>query len=72
MFDPLPIDAILPELLANLRQHSAVVLRAFFAEVAARATFDRHSLLADNLAPAMARRHADLFDACITDERSSR
>jgi hypothetical protein len=44
---------------------AANVLSTFLREVAARRNFDRRTMLEPFLAPAMARRHADLFDACL-------
>jgi hypothetical protein len=43
------------------------VTSAFLAEAAARQHADRRAILEPYLAPAMAKRHAELFDACITD-----
>lgn len=37
----------------------------FLREAAARVKVDRHAMVAEFLAPAMARRHATLFDACL-------
>lgn len=41
------------------------IVYAFLQEAAARRTFDRHAILEPFLAPAMARRHAELFEACL-------
>jgi hypothetical protein len=41
------------------------VLEAFLREVVARTTFDRGKSVTPFLAPAMAQRHADLFEACL-------
>jgi hypothetical protein len=43
---------------------------SFLRECAARRSFDRYRLLEPFLAPAMAQRHADLFDACVTTART--
>lgn len=42
-----------------------MVLNAFFQEVATSRNFDRRAMLEPWSAPAMARRHAELFDACL-------
>lgn len=44
---------------------AAQMVRAFLQEAAARRTFDRRAILEPFLAPAMARRHAELFNACL-------
>ena len=49
---------------------SAAPLGRFLGEVASRANFDRGALVSGNLAPAMARRHVELFDACIAERRA--
>jgi hypothetical protein len=41
------------------------VLETFLKEVVARTTFDRRRGITSFLAPAMAQRHADLFEACL-------
>lgn len=41
------------------------VVEAFLREVAARKTFDRATIIAPYLAAAMARRHAEVFEACL-------
>lgn len=41
---------------------------SFLGEAAARMKFTRHALLDTFLAPAMARRHAMLFEACLADK----
>ena len=51
-----------------VRDHQLTVINQFLTnpqslqEVATGVTYDRRELLADHLAPAMARRHAELFD----------
>lgn len=44
---------------------AAAVMRVYLGEVAARRNFDRQAILEPFLAPAMAFRHAELFDACV-------
>jgi hypothetical protein len=44
---------------------AASVVREFLHEVAAGMTFDRRSFLQAHLSPAMARRHVELFQACL-------
>jgi glycosyl transferase family 4 len=44
---------------------AAAEVEAFLREVAARATFDRAAALAACTSPAMAERHAALFEACV-------
>jgi hypothetical protein len=44
---------------------AALVVAAFLREAAARRRCDRRSLLGSHLAPEMARRHAELFEACL-------
>lgn len=46
---------------------AARALRAFVEEATGRVRFERSPLLVDNLAPAMATRHAVLFDACLPE-----
>jgi hypothetical protein len=41
------------------------VVDAFLQEAVSRQNFDRRDILQPYLAPAMTRRHADLFDACL-------
>jgi hypothetical protein len=41
------------------------VLETFLREVIARRVFDRRTGISPYLAPAMARRHAKLFEACL-------
>jgi hypothetical protein len=43
---------------------AAAEVESFLREVSARRAFDRGALLAPYTAPAMAARHAALFDAC--------
>jgi hypothetical protein len=47
-----------------------MVLGAFLQEAAARQTIDRQSILRPHMAPAMAQAHIELFEACISRERS--
>lgn len=44
---------------------AADVMNRFLQEASSRRTFDRSTALEPFLAPAMARRHAELFDACL-------
>jgi glycosyltransferase involved in cell wall biosynthesis len=44
---------------------AALVVSKFLAQCRERRNFDRRALLEPFLAPAMARRHAELFEACI-------
>jgi hypothetical protein len=44
---------------------AAQMVHAFLHEAAARLTFDRRAALEPFVAPAMARRHAELFSACL-------
>lgn len=44
---------------------AASVVEAFLVEASERRQFDRRALLVPHLAPAMAARHAALFDACL-------
>jgi glycosyltransferase involved in cell wall biosynthesis len=46
------------------------VLETFLREVVARKTFDRSISITPYLAPAMARRHGELFEACLSTGRS--
>ena len=41
------------------------VMRAFLDEVVSRQSFDRARDIEPFLAPAMARRHCELFEACL-------
>lgn len=43
----------------------AMALKRFLDEVFAGVIIDRKSAMAEHLAPAMARQHAELFDACV-------
>jgi hypothetical protein len=42
-------------------------LEVFLREVVARQAFDRESDLMPHLAPAMAQRHIELFETCLSD-----
>lgn len=44
------------------------VLEEFLREVVARTAFDRETSITPFLAPAMAKRHADLFEACLRED----
>jgi glycosyltransferase involved in cell wall biosynthesis len=46
---------------------AAAVLRQFLEETAAGARFDRRAMLEAHLAPAMARRHVEVFELCLAD-----
>ncbi len=46
---------------------AARVMKAFLDDVASGRRYDRRAALEPFLAPAMARRHAQLFDACVTN-----
>jgi hypothetical protein len=48
---------------------AAKVLNAFLKEVIARRTFNRRAMLEPFLAPAMARRHVELFRACLQSSK---
>jgi hypothetical protein len=51
-----------------LRDEAAAVFAKFLNDVAAGVTFDRRPFLNAHLAPAMAQRHVELFEACLQRE----
>ncbi|MCC6212376.1 MAG: glycosyltransferase [Burkholderiales bacterium] len=55
---------------SDTKRESAQALLAFLGEVSIRTRFERRTLLLNHLAPAMAHRHAQLFDACIRTEQA--
>jgi glycosyltransferase involved in cell wall biosynthesis len=50
-------------------EEAMTVLEIFLREVVSRTTFDREKSITPFLAPAMAQRHVDLFEACLRENR---
>jgi len=53
-------------------EEATEVARAFIEEADAGKRFDRRAILEPWLAPAMARRHSELFDLCVSDRPQTR
>jgi len=48
---------------------AATIMRHFLKEVADRTRFDRRGMLKGYLGPAMARRHVEIFEACLASQK---